>query len=160
MEEQMTRLGRGLLLVLVATLVSSQEKSVGVLKLRIVTIEQHDDPKPTIATSIDEKGAKLILVTAHPVFRVTGEDSTNRLVLSCEWPERYTIPPSQPTDVISGCPRFFHVGQVVTFRKISGGWAAFEASGVEGVSESAMEKNKQLPFQIVEEGTVETKPCR
>ncbi|MHB8214744.1 MAG: hypothetical protein ACYDDS_01575 [Candidatus Sulfotelmatobacter sp.] len=125
-----------------------------------MAIEQHDDPKPVIATSIDDKGAKLVLVTAHPVFKVTGEDSLNRLVLSCDWADSYTIPPSKTDDVVAGCPRFFHVGQVVTFEKVSGGWEAIEAKGVEGVSESSMPKNKQLPFRLVEEGPLETKPCR
>jgi hypothetical protein len=160
MEELMTRFGNAALLVLVALLASGQDKEVKTLKLRIVAIEQHDDPRPVTATSIDDQGAKLVLVTAHPVFKVTGEDSSSRLVLSCEWPESYTIPPSKPDDVVSGCPKFFHVGQVVTFEKVSGGWEAIEATGIEGVSKSSMPINKQLPFRLVEEGPVGTKPCR
>jgi hypothetical protein len=156
----MTKLSGAIVLALITIAVSAQEKEPITLKLRIVAIEHHDDPKPISATSIDEKGEKVVLVTSHPVFKVTGEDSSNRLVLACEWPESYTIPRASPDEVGSGCPRFFHVGQVVTFQKVSGGWAAAEAKGVEGVSESAMPKSKQLPFRIVEEGPLETKPCR
>jgi len=155
----MARLGTVVLLVLMA-MASAQDKEVKAFKVRIVAIEEHDDPNPVSANSIDDKGAKLVLVTARPVFKVTAEDSSNRLVLSCEWPKSYTIPPAKPDDVVPWCPRFFHIGQLVTFQKVPGGWAAVEAKGVEGVSESAMPKEKQLPFRIVEESPVETKPCR
>src|ERR1039458_733484 len=98
----MTRFGAATLLALVAILVSAQDNGVKILKLRVVAIEQHDDPNPVTATSVDDKGTKLVLVTAHPVFKVTGEDSLNRLVLSCEWPESYTIPPSKTDAVVAG----------------------------------------------------------
>jgi hypothetical protein len=159
-EELMIRLETLITLVLVVTLARAQDKGVKTFKLRIVTVEERDDPNPISATSVDDKGAKLVLFTARPVFRVTGEDSSNRLVLSCEWPKSYTHPPAKPDDVVPWCPRFFHVGQLVTFQKAPGGWAAIEAKGVEGVTESAMPRDKQLPFQIVEEAPVGTKPCR
>jgi hypothetical protein len=155
----MTRLMIVILLALVAARANAQEKEVKTLNLRIVGIEERDDPKPVSAPVEDEKGAKLVLVTAHPVLKITGEDSANRVVLSCEWPRTYTVPLTK-SDEVPWCPKFFHVGQVVTFRKLANGWAAIEARGIEGVSESAMPKGKQMPFQIVEEGPSKPEPCR
>ena len=148
-----------MLFALVVASANAQEKQVKSLKLRIVAIEEHDDPKPTSVPVTDDKGAKLILITAHPILKVTGEDSANRVVMSCEWEKSYTVPLTKPDEVL-WCPKFFHVGQFVTFQKANGGWAAIEATGIEGASESAMPKDKQMPFQIVEEGPAKPEPCR
>jgi hypothetical protein len=155
----MSKLGPIMLFALVAALSNAQEKEVKSLKLRIVAIEDHDDPKPTSVSGTDDKGTKLILITAHPILKVTGEDSANRVVLSCEWVKTYTIPLTKP-DEVPWCPKFFHVGQFVTFQKNANGWAAIEVRGIEGVTESAMPKDKQMPFQIVEEGPSKPEPCR